>query len=153
MTKPSKHYTASVVVLSNSTPTKTLLVHHRKYDKWMPPGGHQEAHENPVEAAIRETLEETSLDISGVIEGPQPFDAGASHLRRPDYFLEEAIPAHGGEAEHVHLDQIYVVRIPEQLGIHNQDESHGIGWFTLEDTEKLPTFDNVHQILRKEMKS
>jgi len=151
--KAPKHYTASVVILTDTAPAKTLLIHHRKYDKWMPPGGHQDTHENPVEAAIRETLEETGLDVTAAIGALTPFDDGASHIPKPTYFLEESpIPAYGDEPEHTHLDQIYVVRIPEQAAAHNHTESHDIGWFTLEATEKLPTFDNVHQILRKEMK-
>ncbi len=152
--KSIKHYTASVVVLSDTTPVKTLLIHHRKYNNWMPPGGHQEGHENPVETAIRETREETGVDISDAIGSLEPFDSGANHIPIPHYFLEESpIPAYGDQPEHTHLDQIYVVRVPEQAVNHNQEESHDIGWFTLAETEKLPTFDNVRLILRKEMAS
>jgi len=148
---PIKEYTASVVILTDQTPVKTLLVHHRKYDKWVAPGGHQETHENPIDAAVRESQEETGLDISGVIGAPAFFDSYASQLPRPNYLLEEQIPAHGAHPAHVHLDQIYVVRIPQQQAAHNAAEAHDIGWFTLEETEKLTTFENVHKILRKEM--
>ncbi len=154
MTKPEKHYTATVFVLSDTKPTKTLLIHHRKYDKWMPPGGHQDPHENPIEAAARETFEETGVDVAATIGALERVDAGASFIPRPQYLLEEGpIPARDDQPEHYHLDQVYVVRVPEQVVSHNQAESHDIGWFTLEETEKLDTFDNVHFILRKEMTS
>jgi 8-oxo-dGTP pyrophosphatase MutT (NUDIX family) len=148
---PIKHFTATVIILSTTIPLKTLLIHHRKYDKWMPPGGHLEGHENPVEAAIRETREETGLDISWVFGEPIALDATARHIRRPDYFLEEDVPQHGSQPSHVHLDQIYVVRLPEQPPRLNKAESHDIGWFTLEDSERLNTFDNVHVLLRQEL--
>jgi 8-oxo-dGTP pyrophosphatase MutT (NUDIX family) len=148
---PAKHSTASVIILTTLAPLKTLLIHHRKYDKWMPPGGHVEDTENPVEAAIRETKEETGLDISWAIGAPIPLDSTARHIRRPDYFLEEDIPVHGKQPAHVHLDLIYVVRIPEQAPKHNKAESHDIGWFTLEETEKLTTFENIHMLLRQEL--
>ena len=146
-----KHFTATVIILSLSVPAKTLLIHHRKYDKWMPPGGHLESSENPIEAAIRETQEETGLDISWVFGVPLAIDGTARHIRRPDYFLEEDVPRHGSKPAHVHLDQIYVVRMTEQEPKHNSAESHDIGWFTLEETEKLDTFDNVHVLLRQEL--
>jgi len=152
MNQLEKHYTSSVILISDTKPAKTLLIHHKKYDKWMPPGGHQDPNENPVETAIRETREETGLDISDALGRFERLDAGASLIPQPQYFLEEGpIPAFGDQPEHFHLDHVYVVRVPHQEPVHNQDESHAIGWFTLEESEKLHSFDNVHQMLRKEM--
>ncbi|HEX3082432.1 MAG TPA: NUDIX domain-containing protein [Candidatus Saccharimonadia bacterium] len=149
-----KHYTSSVVILSDSKPVKTLLVHHRKYNNWIPPGGHQHETENPLETAVRETREETGIDISEAIGQPERLDATAALIPQPRYFLEEGpIPAFGDQPEHFHLDHVYVVRVPHQDPVHDENESHDIGWFTLEETEKLAMFDNVHLILRKEMAS
>ena len=148
-----KHYTSTVVVISDTVPAKALLQHHRKYDRWMPPGGHQESHENPVQAAIRETLEETGVDISALITPIIPLDDRVNTLPLPNSLLEESIPPHGDQPAHYHLDQVYVVKVPEQTVQHNHAESHDIGWFTLEETEQLNTFENVHMILRKELVS
>ena len=68
-----KHYTATVFVVSQKNPRKFLLTHHIKYDKWMPPGGHIEAMENPVEAAVREVKEESNVDIQSFLgDGNNP---------------------------------------------------------------------------------
>jgi 8-oxo-dGTP pyrophosphatase MutT (NUDIX family) len=147
-----KHYAATVIVISDSLPAKALLLHHRKLDCWLPPGGHQESHENSVQAAIRETQEETGLDISELI-APVTTYGDVKLFPNPDYLLEESIPPHGDQPAHYHLDQVYVVKVPEQTVQHNQAESHDIGWFTLEETEQLNTFENVHMILRKELAS
>lgn len=42
---------------------KVLLVHNTKLNKWLQPGGHIENLELPAAAAIRETKEETGIDI------------------------------------------------------------------------------------------
>ena len=153
MTDTIKHYTASVLIISDGQPAKALLTHHRKFDKWMPAGGHQEPWENPIETAIRETKEETGIDVSNVMPAPILFDAVTQQIPPPNYFLEEEIPSFGDKPLHYHLDHIYVVKLPEQIARHDQKESHAVKWFTLEQTESLPTFENVHKILRQELKS
>jgi len=115
------------------------------------PGGHQESHENPIETAIRETQEETGIDISALITPITILDDHVNTLPTPGYFLEESVPAHGDQPAHYHLDQVYVVKVPEQVVQLEAAKAHGIGWFTLEETEQLNTFDNVHMILRKEL--
>ena len=43
---------------------RIYLGHHKKADDWIPPGGHIEKGETPVEAAIREMQEELKTTIS-----------------------------------------------------------------------------------------
>lgn len=42
---------------------KVLLVHHPRYDKWIPMGGHIELDEDPEQALFREIKEETGLEV------------------------------------------------------------------------------------------
>ena len=42
---------------------KVLLMFNKKLNKWLQPGGHIEYTETPAETAIRETKEETGIDI------------------------------------------------------------------------------------------
>jgi 8-oxo-dGTP pyrophosphatase MutT (NUDIX family) len=149
--KPIKHYTAGAFVFSNTLPAKVLLVHHKKLGMWLMPGGHQEEHENPVETATREVEEETGLDISGYLAQLTPMDDRVNIIPRPDYLLEQRIPAHAHEREHYHIDQLYVVRIPEQPPQVSKRESHDVRWFSLEETETLELFPNTRTIIRQEM--
>jgi 8-oxo-dGTP pyrophosphatase MutT (NUDIX family) len=151
-TKSIKHYTASVFIFSDGVPRKTLLIHHRKHDKWNPPGGHQEAHENPIETAIREVREETGLDITAVIGAAEPIGKGFD-LPLPQRMIEVRIPAHGDEPEHHHIDLQYHVVVPEQAVTHSPIESHDIGWFTGAELESFELFTDVRQTLQKELMS
>ncbi len=146
-----KHATVSVYILSDGQPRKALLLHHRKHSVWMPPGGHQETHENPLEAAIRETIEETGLDITPYLPKSRRASDHAQYLPAPQYVLESKIPAHGDEPEHYHIDFEYIITIPEQAVAHQPAESHDIGWFTLEELADLSTFEDIRTVLTEEL--
>src|SRR5258706_14045404 len=106
-----KHLGASAIIITDTLPKKTLLLHHKKHNTWFQPGGHVEDIENPVEAVIREVKEETGIDISFLQEKIKKMD-NASILPIPDFFLEEVIPAHGDEPSHFHLDFLYIITVP-----------------------------------------
>jgi 8-oxo-dGTP pyrophosphatase MutT (NUDIX family) len=120
---------------------------HKKMGVWMPPGGHQEKDENPIEAAIRETLEETGINISAYLPKQKQIDAVAHTIPKPDYFLEEKISEFEGQPEHFHLDHVYVVKIPFQQPVNSDMESHSIGWFSLKDISSKPLLKNVELII------
>lgn len=145
------HYTSGAFVITPDKPRKALLVHHRKLGVWLQPGGHQHPNENPYEAAIREVKEETGLDVSASLPAPQRMDDHVHQLPIPDYLLQELIPAHGDEPEHYHLDQLYVIYIPEQQAMHQALESLDIGWFTLDQLDSLTLYDNSRMILKQEL--
>jgi 8-oxo-dGTP pyrophosphatase MutT (NUDIX family) len=150
-TKPLKHYTSSAFVFTNQLPAKVLLVHHKKFDKWMQPGGHQEEWENPVEAAIREVMEETGIDIAPYLASAHPIDEHAALIPQPAYLLECLIPKHGHEPEHYHLEQSYVVRIPETPVPRKAHSEHGARWFQAEELDGIDMFPNVRMIVQQEL--
>ncbi|WP_420421956.1 NUDIX hydrolase [Simkania sp.] len=49
---------------------KILLVHHKKANLWLPPGGHVEWNEHPRETVKREMLEELSVEAGLLQEDP-----------------------------------------------------------------------------------
>lgn len=149
-----KQFCASVLFVTRSLPMKTLLVHHKKYDLWIQPGGHIEYDENPVQTAVREALEETGIDVSSLLLPGEKIDEYAFPLPVPDFFLEEKIPAYQDTPEHFHIDFLYVVRLPEVVEPRLEaGGAHDIQWFTLEEVRKLPTFANTLYILEKLMRS
>ena len=57
-----RHFTATGFVVHEGA---TLLHWHPKVKMWLPPGGHIEPNEDPVEAALREIEEETGVKGGG----------------------------------------------------------------------------------------
>ena len=61
MTEPiERHPTSTAYVVAGD---RTLLLWHAKLGMWLPPGGHSEPNEDPVQTACREVLEESGLDV------------------------------------------------------------------------------------------
>lgn len=141
-----KHHTTAVFLISDETPTRVLLLKHKKLGMWLPPGGHVDQDEVPYNGGIREVLEETGIDIRPFIEQPIRLDERTISYPAAKYFLEEPIPAHKDDPAHFHLDHVFVYRIPHHPPVLN-DESDQIGWFDLAEALELPTFVNVHFLI------
>jgi ADP-ribose pyrophosphatase YjhB (NUDIX family) len=82
----------------------TLLLHHHKLQKWLPPGGHIEPDELPDVAALREVEEETGLKVA-LLDVGEPL-GNTRRLAQPLCILLEQI-----SPTHEHIDLIYVARV------------------------------------------
>ena len=120
------HLTASAWVLDRSR-TYAALIHHRKLDRWLQPGGHIEVDDVSWRAAAeREVVEETGLRhflVTG--EEQQLFDVDV-HL----------IPARSDVPEHVHYDMrflfvAHVMASDELITTVDPGEAHEGRWFSL----------------------
>jgi 8-oxo-dGTP pyrophosphatase MutT (NUDIX family) len=101
-----RHHTATAYVVHQQ---RTLLLWHRALGMWLPPGGHCEPNEDPVQAALREALEETAIPVEVmpppdllVCEGPQV-------LPPPAVILIEDI-VRPDQPFHQHIDHVYFTR-------------------------------------------
>ena len=114
------HVTGSGFVVG---PRGIVLLKHKRLGFWMQPGGHIDAGETPWEAARRECVEETGLDVRFL----GPFDAaGVPELVHVD--------VHAGGRGHTHLDLRYlfdggVVEDGSADPAPPDDESQEVGWF------------------------
>ena len=144
-----KHETASVIMITDSKPRKVLLVHHKKFGKWLQPGGHQERDENSYEAALREVFEETGISISDYLPQPIRLDDIVTEVPLPTYIQQQLIPAHGDQPEHYHLDQNYVVYLPEKKVTLEAGAAHDIRWFTVEQLDTIDVIADLKPILVK----
>jgi len=130
------HLTGSALVVSASG-DQVLLLHHRKLHRWLQPGGHADPGEASGEAvALREAREETGIE--GLVlhpSAPRPLDVDI-----------HAIPAHGDEPAHEHLDLRYLVLAPAAAAITRRaDESNDLRWF---QWDQLGTLDLDHGLVR-----
>ena len=102
-----RHFTATAFVVHEDS---VALHWHPKVKAWLPPGGHIEENEDPVQAALREVHEETGLraevvPTSDIIELSYP-----TQVFPPFTIMVEDIddPVQGF---HNHIDMIYFCRL------------------------------------------
>lgn len=147
-----KHYSVMAMILTNQTPRRALLLENRKAQLWMPPGGHQEANENPLETAIREAKEEAGIDIADFLPKQEPIDEKRSLIPLPARLVEMKIPARGSEPAHYHLDFLYVVRVAKPLDVTTDErEIGGAVWATLDEMADLAIPADILPVLEREM--
>ena len=53
-----RHFTVTGFVVDGD---RTMLHWHKKLQIWLPPGGHIDANEDPIQAVLREVREETGI--------------------------------------------------------------------------------------------
>lgn len=146
-----RQFTATVYILKEQ---QVLLIFHRKMNKWLPPGGHLDPNETPVEAARREAREETGLEINFIKEENIWIERwNARSFERPYLCLIEEIPAYKETPPHQHVDFIYLAHPIGGTEKENHQETQGMKWFTLEDIEQLvpdeEIFVETQQVIRK----
>lgn len=123
------HVTGSAFVLSADR-RQVLLVHHRKLDRWLQPGGHADGECDVAQAALREAREETGLATlaflgpDGRPDDPVPFDLDV-----------HGIPARPGEPAHEHHDVRFLLVASPGASARASDESFAVRWFPLADLE------------------
>lgn len=143
-----KHFTASAVVIFQS---HILLVDHKRIGAWVPPGGHIHDSELPHETAIRETKEETDLDVSISI------DYLPDSAKKEAFFLPQPLAIHAVQALEkteilYHVDFAYLCRVEHnsQAGLPKlkfSDELNNASWIELDKLEKIPLANNVLELL------
>jgi 8-oxo-dGTP pyrophosphatase MutT (NUDIX family) len=134
------HLTGSAVVVS-SAGDRVLLLHHRKLDRWLQPGGHADAGETSGEqVALREATEETGIEGLALHPlAPRPLDVDVHD-----------IPARGSELAHEHLDLRYLVVAPAgATPALKADESNDLRWFAWDETAPLGLDPGLGRALRK----
>jgi 8-oxo-dGTP pyrophosphatase MutT (NUDIX family)/predicted nucleotidyltransferase len=121
---PVRHNTATAFVVRDNA---TLLHWHKRVQQWMPPGGHIEPNEDPVQAALREVREETGLICEIIPTSPTHDFAYPQQLPAPYTILVEDIPGPG--EPHKHIDMIYFVR-PIVSAQHDTVDDPTLRWVT-----------------------
>ncbi len=108
-----RHHTGTGFV---SAQQRTLLLWHHKLGMWLPPGGHLEANEDPVQGVLREILEESGL-VADIIPPPDlVVCSGPSVLPPPVAILVEDI-VRADQPFHQHIDHVYFTRALSEVNL------------------------------------
>jgi 8-oxo-dGTP pyrophosphatase MutT (NUDIX family) len=121
------HLTGSAFVVSGDG-QRAVLLHHRKLDRWLQPGGHADGELDLALVALREAREETGL--TGLVVEAEIFDLD-----------RHWIPQRGPEAGHWHYDVRFLVRAgPDERIAHNA-ESRAVRWRAIREIAHDPGID------------
>jgi 8-oxo-dGTP pyrophosphatase MutT (NUDIX family) len=133
-----EHVTGSAVV-ARPDGSAFLLVHHRRLDRWLQPGGHAEEEDRSIfETALREAKEET-----GVTELEAPLGE-----RVLDVDIHE-VPRRGNAPPHLHLDIRHLLTTTKEPAAAPAREVRGVAWYTFEGALDSGTDASFRRVLLK----
>ena len=128
---PEDHFCVMFVPFDKKS-GKVFLGHHKKANDWIPPGGHIEKDESPVEAAIREAKEELDITIS-------------EHQLRL-FTLDHLDVSAPNKICKIHWHIWYLFNTEETDYKFDRNEFSDAGWFTLEKALqkiRIPTYRDI----------
>jgi len=101
-----RHFTATAYVVSGA---RTLLLWHHRLRMWLPPGGHLEPNEDPVQGATREAFEESGLEAV-VIPPPGLLVVDSPLVIPPPAVILIEDIVRDDQPFHQHIDHVYFMR-------------------------------------------
>lgn len=131
------HITCTGVVLGPER-DRVLLVHHRRLDRWLLPGGHVEAADTAIsDTARREVLEETGAELTDI----EPRLVGCD---------VHPIPPRAPEPLHLHHDLIFALHA-RSLACACSPESREVRWRPIDAMDDLPR--SIRQSVMRSLRS
>ncbi|UBM59425.1 NUDIX hydrolase [Marinilongibacter aquaticus] len=122
------HFTASSWV-TNFDESEVLLIHHKKLNRWLQPGGHCDGDENVKAVAEKELLEETGLICEAE---PHIFDLDI-----------HAIPERKGVPAHEHFDIRFLFKADSRQALIQNHETNALKWIPIEELNAYCTEDSM----------
>lgn len=125
------HFTASMWTV-NKERTKTLMVHHNRYNSWSWIGGHADGMENLCAVAMKELQEETGVKQAKLVS--------------EEVFSLETLTCNGYHSHgiwvpsHLHFNLTYLAEADEsEVLTPQEDENSAVQWWSFEDVLKVST--------------
>ena len=141
MTEPlERHPTSTGYVVAGD---RTLLLWHAKLGMWLPPGGHLEPNEDPLQAALREAWEESGLEVEVIPPANLLAVSEPEVLPPPEVILIEDI-VREDQPFHQHIDHVYFTRATDPVDYEAPIPHGPCRWVdrdTLADAFSLPAPD------------
>lgn len=131
---------------------KTLLIEHKALGGvWLMPGGHLEENEIPTDGAVRETKEETGLDVR-LIGNTGTKSKSKKFTPLPIQITYTRVP-YKDRPEHYHFNMLYLGEPINPKQKLKAEYGLGIGWFTEKEAVKLKMYVNVKSAIHTAFKA
>lgn len=127
------HLTGSALVV-DATGERFVVLHHRKLQRWLQPGGHCDGDANLAAVSLREATEETGM--AGLRVDPVAVDVDVHEVAPP------------AEGPHLHLDVRHLVVAPPGARLAGNHESIEIRWAAVADLDELDVDDGLRRLVR-----
>lgn len=132
------HVSGSAWVVNHAR-THVLMMHHRKLDLWLQPGGHADNDPDMVRVVLKECAEESGIDIAGIrLVSEAIFDVDV-----------HTVHASAHDPRHEHFDIRFLVEIDDRLPVPGNDESHEIGWIALDEVMRFNNARSIYRLVQK----
>ena len=136
---------ATVLPAQETDPSRTavLLMHHRKLDRWLQPGGHADGDTDMRLVALKECAEETGVSLESIrLLGDGIFDVDIHATQEP----------HPDAQEHHHIDIRYLVEIDDRIPVPGNEESFELRWVEIPMVARLSNSRSTLRMLDKTRK-
>lgn len=132
------HISGSAWVV-NPGRSHVFLLHHRKLNLWLQPGGHADNNHDIIDVALSETAEESGADPDRV------------HLLSDRIFDIDVHSVHETPTElrHQHYDIRFLVELDDRLHLPGNDESHAVAWVPLHQVMRLNNMRSMYRMVQK----
>ncbi|HVJ65369.1 MAG TPA: NUDIX hydrolase [Bdellovibrionota bacterium] len=137
-TQRPAHFTGSAFVISPDG-KKVLLMRHKKLAKWLQPGGHADGDADLGRVAVRETLEETGVEV----------ESADAQLFGVDW---HPIPSTPKEDAHEHADCVYLLQARTWQLVRQEEEADSVGWFDAREALALSEDGSVRRLIARYFK-
>lgn len=140
------HITASAWIVERDPISperqRIVLIHHRKLDRWLQPGGHADGDPDVAAVALREAQEETGLAslrfVAAQAEQPRIFDVDI-----------HVIPARGDVQKHLHYDIRFLLEADATEPFGFSDEIKNVKWFDRQTILDSLESESIIRMVRK----
>lgn len=136
------HVTGSAWVV-NPARTHTLMLHHRKLDRWFQPGGHADGDPDILQVVTKEVSEESGIALEHIkLLSDEIFDVDVHTIYPSQY-----------DDRHEHFDIRFLIEIDDRIEIPGNNESHQVGWIPLYRVSHFNNMRSLYRMVRKTERS
>ncbi len=132
------HVSASAWVVSPAR-DRVLMLHHKKLDMWLQPGGHADGDPDVLNVVLKETSEETGLPPEELrLVDDEIFDVDV-----------HTVHASAFDPRHLHFDIRFLVEADDRHAVPGNDESHEVRWIPLDQVLRLNNLRSIYRMVQK----